>query len=265
MSLDRINWLDVFRRLWPVALVISLLVLAVSIPAYFGMLGQPDYDLSWVVLSLLLVALSLALGTLAYWRKGDEPAVLTFSYTMLAYGIVAAGPLEVIGDYYFGSSDLYDVLGVVTSPVFLGFVAIFPNGRYQPPWTRWFVPASALYAALDLLLRALYPQSVFFAILDGYFALVFTPLIIVALVIRYRRFATAREREQMRWGMFGLILMFASFMALNIPYQYVLSLPPGTPEPVWAPLMGVWWSITLSILPIFFGIAICKRGYGTST
>jgi hypothetical protein len=88
---------------------------------------------------------------------------------------------------------------------------IFPDGRFAPTWTRWFVP---------FLLVFLVPEPLF---IFGLFALlVYLLMAIYSQVFRYRHISDASQRQQTKWvgvGLASQIVVMGSwfFVASQFP------------------------------------------------
>lgn len=100
-------------------------------------------------------------------------------------------------------------------PYFVGFAllaATFPDGRFVPRWSAWFVIASAVV----LLGNAVSGDTVRDSPWWTFFAGGQLVLAVGFLVVRYRRSATTRERESLRWILLGTIVTVAAFMLIAV-------------------------------------------------
>jgi hypothetical protein len=162
------------------------------------------------------------MGVLIFWRRSDDWVALLLSAMLVGFaleGIVVSGVLALFqGILYFA-----------ITIIFLALPFIFPNGRWIPRWTFWFAVPIIFFGAMGTLIPVLAP----FLNQDVYaFALLFPFLLWFLLggyaaVYRYRRVSSARERQQTKWVMAGILGTFIIF----IPFTIIAVLfPPSQPS-----------------------------------
>jgi hypothetical protein len=117
-------------------------------------------------------------------------------------------------------------------------VYLFPNGRFVPGWSRWTALFTVGVMALAPRLAGTWrrmlispdqtPPDQWPAVIGfGGFAFITAT---IAQIIRYRRYATLIERQQARWMVFALSLVFSSALlavvatALQGPASLVVGL-----------------------------------------
>ncbi|TAH53704.1 MAG: hypothetical protein EYC68_02860 [Chloroflexota bacterium] len=267
--------MKIFRALWWFAFLFSLAVLVGSLPGYWAQVNRGDLaaDFSevqraalWLgaFLSIASAALCLALALLLIAKKQNDGMALYLAFYLLMYGIFLVGPLEHFLPYWFPSSgDLaLQLQGVVFGLPTLVLILIFPNGRFEPRWTRWLVVAGVVimlgtaFSVRDLneVLRINTPAAqTGYALLGVWFVIAS-----VIQVFRYRHIYTSAERQQTKWILYGFLASFGLLLLVSIPYTYLQNLPPGTPQPWWFPLNGVGWWFGLMIQPLALTIAILR-------
>jgi cytochrome bd-type quinol oxidase subunit 2 len=118
-------WLNIFRAAWLVAALAALLVLGLSVPGYIqaglqgaspdGLTGAPvsivsAIKVASVLISFLLPLLCLALAGLLFWRKSEHGMSLFVAFFLLDYGIILAGPIEMLESLLPGAHDLTNAL-----------------------------------------------------------------------------------------------------------------------------------------------------------
>jgi hypothetical protein len=79
-----------------------------------------------------------------------------------------------------------------------------------------------------------------------------------AQIYRYRYVSSSPERQQTKWVVFGLLLWLVLMGLLGVPYSIELSLPPGSPLPLWSLAGSTGWWLTLSIVPLSLSIAVLR-------
>jgi len=144
-------------------------------------------------------------------------------------------------------------LGSVFWPIFLLYFFLFPNGRLEPPWLRWPVVVYAVVHFLlqlaGFLIQAGLIQGEYFDAILGPFEvgiLLVFGLALGSQVYRYTRIATSLERAQLRWIIYGVVVLLG--------------------VPLLADLIGVgryfetfeWGTISLTMAPITLAIAILR-------
>ena len=97
------------------------------------------------------------------------------------------------------------------------FLALFPNGRWSPPWVRWIV---LLYVVTQYFVPVWLANTDWSAetVQIGQLALSLglLGLLLAAQVIRYRRFSTPVERLQARWVVLGFATGFGIIAGLVV-------------------------------------------------
>lgn len=270
-------WLQVAWAGWIVLAIAAFGVLIASIPGYaakFG--GQLDHVIGGELppgahffaaasgaASLAAALLSIGLATLLFRRRFTEPVAVLLSFFLLAYGVAMAGPLEVAGAYWLGSAETAQALqGVLLATPMIALLALFPNGRFTPPWTRWIVLLSAP-GSLGLLLMAPFDAE---GINQNPALFTVTAVLFIALslsgvyaqIIRYRKVSTPAERRQTRWAVFGFALWIAYIILSLTPYFYLTGLPPDASTPWWGPASELTWWLSVSIIPVCLTVAITR-------
>jgi len=263
------RWLLLARGVWVTIATLALLLFAASIPAYvFNVLelGQAEriggpveapatlvfaVELLGVLASVTVVLVCLTLAGVLFWRRSDDWMVIFTSSYLLLYATVFAGPLEWAEDFYPAwptlAVDLIQPLFLTTPTVAL--IALFPDGRLVPRWTRWLILLSILLVATILYLPLYFWGVLMLLIVLG---------AIYAQVHRYRHVSTATERQQTKLVMFGFLLWWLLIMVLGVPYTIELNLPPGSPLPWWTLVNSAGWWFALSIVPLSLSIAILR-------
>src|SRR5215217_4262545 len=263
------RWLLLARVTWALIAVSAVGLFVASIPAYVSNIleiGQADWmgapveapaalvlvlDLLGILASVTAASVCLTLGVVLFWRRSDDWMVVLTSSYLLLYGTIMAGPLEWAEDFYAW----WPALAVaVVQPLFLttptvALIALFPDGRFVPRWTRWLIVSSiALVAAIFYLPLAYW----------GVFMVAILLSAICAQVYRYRRVSTPTGRQQTKWVLFGFLLWWLLIMVLGVPYTIELNLPPGSPLPWWTLVNSAGWWLTLTIVPLSLSIAVLR-------
>ena len=276
-SLVGSRMLLVARYGWYLALGPAVVVFLLSLPGYMqglqeygftpGTITEPTLtdqllNFAGMAASLIAVLVSLGLSAVLYWRKPDDLMALYLSYFLLAYAIILAGPLEIIEAYELatpGVAARYAQPIMVAAPNIVLF-CIFPNGKFQPGWTRGLAVVSFLLIPL-LVTAPFYRNPSEADLLDWGGVLIWISVVLAALyaqIYRFRHLSTPEERQQTKWAVFGFVLWVITVFILTVPYLALLSLPAQTQVPGWAaPTTLLWW-FSLLIIPVTLTIAVMR-------
>jgi hypothetical protein len=156
------RWLLLARAAWVVVATLSLGVFFASVPGYASSvlgLGQAEWmgasveapaalvlilDLLGILASITTALVCLVLALVLFWRRSDEWMVVFISSYLISYGTVFAGPLEWAEGFYLWWPKLAVAVVqplLLTTPT-IALVALFPDGRVVPRWTRWLIVLS---------------------------------------------------------------------------------------------------------------------------
>jgi len=272
------SWLKVARIVWVVLALLMAALLLTSLPAFAQALNgelahispqnQNNVTAVFAVLSalasLVTALLCFGLALLFFWQRFTEPVAAGLSFYLLLYAVIMAGPLEQWSAYWLGDQSLALRLqgGLIAIPT-IALLALFPNGRFVPPWSRWLVPFS-IPLGIALFLLPTYDPTLFTGSMVGIITVLTTWLIglfavgFYAQYVRYRRVSTIVERQQTKWVVYGLALWLSYMLLSSIPYFFLETLPPEAPVPWWASISILVWFLALSIVPICLTIAVTR-------
>src|SRR5215210_2136288 len=170
------RWLLLARGVWVTIATLALLLFAASIPSYvFNVLelGQAErvggpveapatlvfaFELLGVLASVTAALVCLTLAVVLFWRRSNDWMVVFTSSYLLLYGTIMAGPLEWAEGFYSSWPALaVDVVQplLLTTPT-VALIALFPDGRLVPRWTRWLILLSILLVVANLTLPLVY-------------------------------------------------------------------------------------------------------------
>jgi signal transduction histidine kinase len=254
---------------WLILAGLAVVVFLTALPGYLlfyqqGMHNQAGGDAFHALsagFSILAFLISFSLATLIFLRGWKERMAPFISFYLLLYGVFMAGPLEMWGLFWLGSpqiaANLQSIL--MTTPT-IALMALFPNGRFVPSWTRGLVILSLGWIAFVILfpLSRLYSSTTPVLILFGFFILTIFAPGLYAQIYRYQSVSSPEERQQTKWVVLGLILWSLYIMISTGPYFYMESLPTDAPRPWWALAASFGWWLSLNILPVSLTIAILR-------
>lgn len=240
------HWLTLARMGWIFIVVPTYALSIATIPSYFTSLhyiqpspGSPftvqltsadvhtlhtwglslDFYAAAMVFSILLFQMCYAaIGVLLFWRRSGDWAVLqvSFALMMLPFAFVDITMQTLPPNWLW----LIPVLAALGNASLRSCAYVFPDGRFVPHWSRWL--ALALFAYWSVL--AVFPSwrvdhSLFSLVLFVGFSL----SALAAQLYRYRYVSTARQRQQTRWVLFGVVIAVMSNTLPRLLYSFVLS------------------------------------------
>jgi signal transduction histidine kinase len=148
-------------------------------------------------------------------RRSDRLMALLFAMVLALLGSAGTwfNPLwEWIPDYFPWQPPLVNLLGAL---LFSGVIIFytFPDGRFVPGWTRWLALLVVPYAAAANFAPSDSPLNPF----NWPGALNFIPTVIFigggvfGMVYRYRRYADAVQKQQIKWFVVGSALIVVNW------------------------------------------------------
>ncbi len=208
--------LTLIRILWVLTLFFSGVIFVMNIPYMYDSLYRgitesgavlsafaipPNvlaiYDL--VQSSILLLGF-FGIGTLLFIRKSDDPPALITSFMLITTGFIYGGiysrngllwPLDVL------ITGFGETLQVV-------FFYTFPDGKFLPRWSRWFV--LPLFILRVGIWAYIYINKSAQGVLEITFLVLLMVIGIGFQIYRYRKLATASQRQQLKWLLVGVVV-----------------------------------------------------------
>ncbi|MBI3740708.1 MAG: hypothetical protein HY257_02990, partial [Chloroflexi bacterium] len=268
------NWFSFARRIWWVVALFAFGTLLISIPGYlsgFVFDSSRAVDASpqvvalaralSAILSFICATISFSLAVILYVRKSKEQFALFISFYLLIYAVVLGGPLEAIQQMWALGTNLSIIAQtvLVTLPT-VALFCVFPNGRFEPRWTRWLV---ILSLPLNAVMLTFDPEEIYrfntpaIQLLGvGFSVIMFAAL--YAQVYRYRRISTRLEQQQTKWVVAGFIFWIVYLGISSLPWAYTTNLSVDQALPWWSPFAGLSWWLSLNILPVTLTIAVLR-------
>jgi hypothetical protein len=213
------------------------------LPRYAALEGA-----KWIFFS----GLWIAVGALIFARRSDEVIALVAAFFLTTFpslwdrlGVALVRAYPAVALPVQGFSFLISLSTLL-------FVALFPNGRFVPRWSRW---VAVLWFLVGLVPRQSFGangESVLLAVnVAGMSTLV------VAQVIRYRRYSSPQERQRTRWVVFGFCLSIA-FIALMIGLA-LAGVWIDSGDGPWAGLVSEGaYQLVVALIPLSIGLAILR-------
>jgi signal transduction histidine kinase len=223
--------------------------------------GANAYQALSALFSMVAFLVAFTLAALIFRRNWEERMAPFISFYLLVYAVVMAGPLEMWGLFWLDSPQFgVNIQAILITTPTIALMALFPNGRFVPAWTRKLVVFSLTWIVFAIFVpfSELYSSPAPVLVLFVFFILtIFVPGI-YAQVYRYRQVSSPEERQQTKWVVLAFIA-WAFYISLSTgPYLYMESLPPGAPRPWWATFTSLGWWISLNILPLALTVAVLR-------
>jgi hypothetical protein len=240
------RWLPVIKAVWLALVLLLLAIFTIGISPYFDELNVPcsaedclvtalspqevqelrdlgltlNFYAGYIVgLDIFAVVIFIPLAGLIFWRRSDSWLGFLLSLTLLFFASISALSTSALVSPY--PSLLWPLLLMdgLASILFVLLFYLFPDGRFVPRWTR--VMAIALFggAALDLLFFSRGQLVPSYGVLSETLWLVSLLVGALAQIYRYRRVSSPIQRQQTKWIMFGLIIVFTTTFAWSILFE----------------------------------------------
>lgn len=222
-------------------------------PDLYNAIGDIESSLDMVVF--------LAMAALLFWRKSYDRMAYFGSLMLLTFGgIVGGGMFDTNTGGVVpalasipGVHQVAEALVVIAQSSLIMFFYLFPSGRFAPRWTRWCALLLVIYWAAVAAIPGLFTGPL------GVMIFVFFATALIAQVYRYRRVSTAREREQTKWVVFGIVLCV---LIIVVPQLIVGLLPQDAQNMLYYSsvvgnlLIGGRWTFALLLIPVSIAVAI---------
>ncbi|HUI25702.1 MAG TPA: response regulator [Candidatus Kryptonia bacterium] len=224
-----------------------------------------------VLLDLSITLVFSAVGAVIFWRRSDDRLGLIVSLGLIMNGVFLTRSDETVAVAGPALHWLGAVLLVVANGLGIVGLAMMPDGRFVPRWTR---PASVFWV-LCLAVRYLLLSQ--FARPDGRFDahaidpgpwLSFGVLLLaiggylssgVAQIQRYLRWAGATERQQVKWYVGGVACAMLGVVAFQLPAIWMPSLrTPGVARVIYALAGLTAFYASVTMIPITIGVSILR-------
>jgi signal transduction histidine kinase len=216
-----------------------------------------------IALMNVLALAWIAVGLVIFWHRSDDRIALFAALTLVLMG-TNFSPVTYLLAITLGSTSFWGILitclqGLAWSSLAFS-LALFPDGRFVPRWTRWLVLG---YLVCQLPLIA--PANSFFALGQWPLLLLAAPIMVVEMVLlfaqvyRFRWVSSAIQRQQTKWVLFALLVAIPIDVANILPTLLFPAL--RQPGPIYT-LYIVWSEVTLPaiilLIPLTIGFAMLR-------
>lgn len=222
-------------------------------------LSPYSYAVYTVALYIFVEVVWAAVGFLIFWRRSDQWIGLVGAFVFVTYnlgvreGVTYVLPLAAPAwDFPVKCVNSLVIGGVVL------FFFLFPNGRIAPRWMRWPVVMFAFVPAVTIFSPANSPLNTDTGNpwINSLTFLGTLTAITLTQIYRYRRVSGPREREQMKWALFGMSSSVIGVFCLNLAPLLVPALQ-NTNGPYNA-LLNTVYPLALLPIPMFVAVSILR-------
>ncbi len=255
--------------IWAILFVLASVVFLDILRA--GWIGQPTtfaenvaispraYAIYRLTLDGFLYLSYAVVGAAIFWRMTDKwfGLVITLAPLLLVTRIIPAINFPSPVQPRFESLDIF--MAFFGSSLLGLALALFPDGRFIPRWTRFYVLFVVAYSFelyyLDGIIRRQLGPFIVQLIVDA--ALVAVG--VAAQIYRYRRVSTNEARQQTRWVLFGLTIGFTGIYSYAILSFLFPALSEFSRLGVYFQMIGQLLSyLALLTVPITFAVAVSR-------
>ena len=238
----------------PCANIVSQCAVTPQQVAPLAQLGLTPHDLAVItaIISVGCVALVVVVAAVLIWRRSDDWMALFLALTLI---LMPANFTALL----VGLPPSLDGLRALASnaSLFSWFLlyGLFPSGRFEPRWL-WLVIVAMSLALLPspapddgtapAVLVAL-PEVV------GVLGLAF---LLGSQIYRYRRISNPEQRQQSKWGFYGLVLTIIAHQVLWQPAIWIPALQ--RPDSLYSLLALPDSALMIVIMAVSFSVAILR-------
>ena len=242
----------VFARVgWVLLVALTLGLVVVGFPFAVVQLQQlpGGSDAVWsIALSGVSAFVWVAIGVLLFWRKSDNWMALLVALMLVVQGADSlSGVVSVSTEAGQVAAHVLEFLAFLL--LFLVF-CLFPNGRFVPHWIGWLV-----VGFLPVLLLSTFPILPF----QQFWMLVWYGFLgggVLAQLYRYRWGSSPMQRQQTKWVVLGVGVVFSVEFGLFLAFLLVPSLGPTGSLPPW--LLEALSNTVPALIPLSFCLAILR-------
>ena len=206
------------------------------------------------VMAILTAVIFCSVGGLIFIRKRDDWFSLYVAVWMVMFGTLVSSHMNAASWWYPDLANVIFQISGLPWPMFFFLFYLFPDGHFVPRWTRW----AGLMIIIDYLAIVL-----FFATGDPPAFIVIGLLAAMAIgvasqIYRYRRVSHAVQRQQTKWVVLALLLLFGLLLLNVFPLLMPALRNPGAPLVVILPLIQLLGDLAFLLVPLSIGIAILR-------
>ena len=211
--------------------------------------------IQWNLISAIIFAIIICgIGFFIFLRKNDDWFGLYIAAAFVLFGTFAGYPVTALAATHPALESILNPLGVIAWMGLWLVFYLFPDGHFVPRWTRWAVALLVLSFGVDIIVyKGGTPPPLLF--------LVMIPVLVVgpySQVVRYRKTSDAVQRQQTKWVVLALLVVFA-FVLLGISGLFLPALTaPNSPLALVFAFTGGSTYLVMGLIPLSIAIAILR-------
>jgi len=224
--------------------------------AILGRVGLSFHGwIQWNLISSIIFAIFICgIGFFIFLRKNNDLFGLYIAAAFVFFGTFAGDPVTTLAAPYPVLEPILNLLGVIAWLGLWLVFYLFPDGHFVPRWTRWAVALLILSFGVDIIVYGggTPPPLLFLVMLP---VLAIGPL---SQVVRYRKTSDAVQRQQTKWVVLALLVVFA-FVLLGISGLFFPALTaPNSPMALVFAFTGNSTSLVIGLIPLSIAFAILR-------
>lgn len=207
-----------------------------------------------LAMSILIAIMLCGIAFFIYFRKWDDWFAVYVAAVFVLYGTQSGYPTIVLAETNPQLNVILMPLGVFAwMGLFLVFFQ-FPDGRFVPRWSRW--------AAIFLVISFVVDIWVYEGKTPPIPLLLLT-LFLVAVgvggqVYRYRKVSNALQRQQTKWVMLALLLVFSVLLLTALLFLFSGPIDLHSPAAPLLILLSSASNIIMALIPVSIAFAILR-------
>jgi hypothetical protein len=203
----------------------------------------------------------LLVAALIVWRRADDWMALFVALMLVAFGAAIPGTcyaLAVTRPIWSVPGGPLQALGWL---LLLPFACLFPDGRFVPPWSRYVLPAWALWVLAFFAGASALTEGT--PILFALTFLIWAGWLgagVLAQVYRYRSVSTFARQQQTKWVVLGFALAIPGLGVAVVPHVAALTLGRPLVAGIGFQLASLAiFCLAALLIPAALGIAILRH------
>lgn len=232
------RWVSAYRGTWSLLTLVAVGLLAVA-------LIHPTAHPAILALRVFKGAVLISVSAILLRRRANDPVAALLSLALLTWTITSS--------FDFASADLLAILlDRVRFALFAIALLLFPDGHWQPRWTRGVAVTTAWVFFLGVAeAGGISPTHVFLPL-----AIACVAAAVVALISRFRTAEFETVRQQLKWVALGLVVGIGLILCARAGAALNAASPTLRPMPI------LWEAVfQLGIVVIAMGFLVSLLRY----
>jgi signal transduction histidine kinase len=221
---------------------------------------SPDsYAAYAVTIEAAFATVYAVVAAMIFWRRPNDRMMLFASLTLLIFGAVAfTTATDALAAQYPSWSLPVGLLRFLGSAFMSLFVYLFPDGRFVPRWVRWVAFVWISWQVPQYLFPGWYLSNEWQIWVKNVIWPVALGTAVGAQIYRYRRVASAVQRQQIKWVVFGLSAAFVVMLVRHLTLTAFFPHPVSPPAVIAFLIGNTLHYLALLLIPLSIGVAILR-------